>query len=210
MNAVRHRRVDAGRRHVVAGVLACVAFVQPVRADEVALPALRAELLTRAEVDQALRLDLDPMSSKIDETKWRRIRIVDAANTRRMHEVIDRSGWPTRAQVGNDGSKAAWLLVQHASADPAFQRRCLGLMQALGRDEVPGESIALLTDRVRLAAHEKQLYGSQVQGDCTTGYKPFPIEDEAHLDERRARLDLPPMADYLQFMSSAFCSTKSP
>ena len=204
------RRSAAGPRFGVVAALLAIAVLQPVRADGVALPALRAELLTRAAVDQALRLDLNPSTSKIDETKWRRIRIVDAANTRRLHEVIDRHGWPTRAQVGSDGSRAAWLLVQHAFADPAFQRRCLGLMEALGPGEVPGESIALLTDRVRLAAHEPQWYGSQVQGECTTGYAPYPIDDEAHVDARRARLDLPPMADYLQFMSSAFCATKSP
>ena len=76
--------------------------------------------------------------------------------------------------------------------------------------KVPGESIALLTDRVRLAEHRKQLYGSQLEGDCSVGYKLRPVEDEANLDARRARLDLPPMADYLQFMSTAFCATKSP
>lgn len=195
-------------RALLMGVL-CLASAFAA-AEEVSLPALRAELVTRAKVDQALRMDLNHSSSQIDETKWRRIRIVDAGNTKWMHEMVDRHGWPTRSKVGDDGSQAAWLLVQHADADHPFQHRCLDLMEAAGRDEVSGESIALLTDRVRLAEHRKQLYGSQVQGDCTTGYQPFPVEDEADLDARRARLDLPPMAVYLQFMSTNFCSTKSP
>ena len=203
------RRVVRASVRLGAGgiVLACGLSAVAV---EVTAPELRAELLIRASVDQSLRRDLDASSSKIDEIKWRRIRIVDAANTKRMNEVVERYGWPTRAQVGPDGSKAAWLLVQHASRDPAFQHRCLDLMEALGRDEVPGESIALLTDRVRLAEHREQWYGSQLEGDCRVGYRLRPVEDEANLDARRARLDLPPMADYLQFMSTAFCSTQSP
>lgn len=200
--------VTLSTRLIPASVLA-VAVALPAIADE-ALPALRAELLTRAAVDQSLRMALNHASSKVDEAEWGRIRIVDVANTKRMHEVVERSGWPTRSKVGDDGSQAAWLLVQHADADHAFQHRCLDLMQAADRGEVSGESIALLTDRVRLAEGKKQLYGTQVRGDCTTGYALLPTEDEGRLDERRAQVGLPAFGEYLQIMSRNFCSTKSP
>jgi len=42
-----------------------------------------------------------------------------------------------------------------------------------------------------------QLYGSQCHYNATTGQPElFPIADEAHVDERRTRMGLVPLADY--------------
>jgi hypothetical protein len=40
------------------------------------------------------------------------------------------TGWPGSTLVGTDGAHAAWLIVQHADADPALQEKCLKLMTA--------------------------------------------------------------------------------
>jgi hypothetical protein len=76
---------------------------------------------------------------------------VDQDNTRWLKGVVAWYGWPTRSMVGDDGAAAAWLLVQHADHDRAFQRRCLVLMQALPADQTSPEHIAYLADRVRSA-----------------------------------------------------------
>ena len=47
---------------------------------------------------------------------------VDAVHTARLKAIVAAHGWPTVAQVGQDGADAAWLLAQHADKDPAFQR----------------------------------------------------------------------------------------
>ena len=45
-----------------------------------------------------------------------------------------------------------WLLAQHADADPAFQRHCLGLLAAaVEAGEATLTDQAFLTDRVLLA-----------------------------------------------------------
>jgi hypothetical protein len=45
---------------------------------------------------------------------------------------------------------------------------------------------------------EKQLYGSQLKSDPATGkLELWPVEDEAHVDQRRAAVGLPPLAQYL-------------
>jgi len=70
---------------------------------------LRAELLRRAERDQAARND-DDMDA---------MEAVDAENLAWLKDLIARAGWPGRSAVGDDGAGAAWLLVQHAGRDPS-------------------------------------------------------------------------------------------
>jgi hypothetical protein len=140
----------------------------------------------RTRQDQSLQTGVDMMR-------------VDAKHTARMKEVIDKYGWPGKRMVGEDGAFAAWLLVQHADADPAFQKRCLELMQAAPEGEVTKSNVAYLVDRVRVNSGEKQLYGTQfwtVDGEL----KPRPIEDEANLDKRRAEAGLGTMAEYTKQM----------
>jgi hypothetical protein len=94
--------------------------------------------------------------------------------------------------------------VQHADWDTAFQNRCLTLVQqAFAEGDASGQSLALLTDRVRVHQGRPQLYGSQTRFvDHTVLVDP--IEDEVHVDERRARLGLPPMAEYLKLLKEMY------
>ncbi len=169
-------------------------------------PALRAALLTRMDVDQALRMDFIAAGlERPDRTRWHRIAVVNAGNTAWLHGVIARHGWPGRSLVGTDGASAAFVPVQHADADPAFQRRCLALIERMPAGEVDGEARALLTDRTLIAEGRKQRFGSQLDGTCAAGYAPKPVEDEARVDARRAALDLPPLAAYLDTANRLFC-----
>ena len=155
-------------------------------------PVLRNELLKRRKEDQRIRFEPNPNMSE-----WRKI---DADNTAFMKKVIDKHGWPGKSLVGADGAMAAFLLVQHASADTAFQERCLALIRkAVERGEARGADMALLTDRVLVHAGKPQRYGSQfhtVDGQSV----PFPIEDEANVDARRKEVGLGPLAEYAKLM----------
>jgi hypothetical protein len=62
-----------------------------------------------SEVDQKMR-----KSEQWDSS-------IDLANTQRMKEIVEQMGWPTRSKVGGHASEMAWLLVQHADHDRAFQ-----------------------------------------------------------------------------------------
>jgi len=120
---------------------------------------------------------------------------IDARNTIRLQEIVDETGWPTYSQVGIDAGDAAWLLVQHADANPEFQRSCLDLMTALPRDEMSQVNLAYLTDRVLLAEGKPQVYGSQfVVRDGK--WVPLRLGDEENVDARRAEVGMPPLAEY--------------
>ncbi|MCH8148566.1 MAG: hypothetical protein IH987_11315 [Planctomycetes bacterium] len=151
-------------------------------------PVLRDELLERMKEDQRIRFEPDPNMSE-----WRKI---DKDNTAYMKKVIDKHGWPGKSLVGADGAMAAFLLVQHASPDTAFQERCLPLLRkAVEQGEARAPDMALLTDRVLVHAGKSQRYGSQfhtVDGQLV----PFPIEDEANVDALRKEVGLRPLAEY--------------
>jgi hypothetical protein len=181
--------------------------------DTVKVPALRDEILTRFERDQDARkavinwsadhgdngvVDEDSLSDEekdIYTALGDEVVRIDAENTKWLIEIVDEHGWPAYSDVGVDAGDAAWLLVQHADANPAFQRQCLDLMTALPKDEMSQSSLAYLTDRVLLAEGKNQLYGTQfVVRDGE--WVPLRLEDEENVDARRTRVGLPPMAEY--------------
>ena len=129
------------------------------------------------------------------------MRDVDSKHTARMKEIVAEYGWPTKSMVGEQGATAAWLLVQHADADPKFQRHCLALMKKAAPHEVSRKNLAYLTDRVLVNEGKNQLYGTQFfleDGKMV----PQPIDDEANLDERRKEAGLMPMSEYTKHMTN--------
>jgi hypothetical protein len=127
---------------------------------------------------------------------------VDATNTAWLKALIAKRGWPTISQAGQTAAANAWLLVQHADADPALQVKALRLMEPLlAKGEVDKSNYAYLYDRVTVNTVGTQRYGTQMT--CRAGeLVPRPIEDEAGLAKRRADMGLQPMADYLKLMAS--------
>src|SRR5207244_6160203 len=87
---------------------------------------------------------------------------IDADNTAWLKDVVRRHGWPGCSLVGAEAANAAWLLVQHADRDPAFQRECLSLMEAaVAAGDASPADLAYLTDRVLRAEGKPQRYGTQ-------------------------------------------------
>lgn len=190
-------------------VLGTVAFSQPSRDTskvKIGNPELRKELLAMEASDQEVRdklIDIfsaHPVDSLALVDVIKRTDSVDARHTKAMKEIISRDGWPGRSMVGSDGEEAAFILVQHADKDTAFQSNCLKLVEkAYKAGEASGQDLALLTDRVLVHLGKPQLYGSQVKfvnGRVVVDS----IEDERNIDKRRAELGLVPMAEYLKVL----------
>lgn len=124
---------------------------------------------------------------------------VDQINTAKLKKIIEAHGWPTIPMVGPEGALAAWLIVQHADLEPAFQRRCLEMLKQLPEGAVALSHIAYLTDRVAVNDGRPQVYGTQftlANGKMV----PQPIEDPEGLDARRAAMKLITMAEYTEHM----------
>jgi hypothetical protein len=96
-----------------------------------------------------------------------------------MKGIIAAKGWPGKKLVGGDGANAAWTLVQHADAHPAFQQECLALLEkAVAAGDADPADHAYLYDRVAVNQKRPQRYGTQLGDDG----EPQPIEDPANVD----------------------------
>lgn len=149
--------------------------------------AVATELTTMAVLDQEVTVAAMIANNRRNETVRR--------NTARLQELVRAYGWLSISLVGVEGSHSAWLLVQHADHDREFQNHCLTLMKELPDTEVMRPNIAYLEDRLLVAQGMPQLYGTQFRM-TDTGQKPYPISDEAQLDERRAAMGLGPFEEY--------------
>lgn len=169
---------------------------------------LRRELLRRVKEDQEARQQFIKTPAA-DSPAVRKLEEIDRKNTARMKEIVDKYGWPGKSRVGEDGAHAAWLLVQHADKDRAFQKRCLTLLErAVKAGEASGTDLAYLTDRVRVAESKKQVYGTQFR--LADGkLEPFPIEDEANVDRRRKEVGLSSLAEYRKTLEEVYKTKKS-
>lgn len=76
-------------------------------------PALAKEILAMEKNDQAIRekWKLNREDSMLDAEMEQ----LDKKNELRLHEIIQKYGWPTASVVGWQASQAVWLLVQHGS-----------------------------------------------------------------------------------------------
>jgi hypothetical protein len=128
---------------------------------------------------------------------------LDRQNTADLKSLLKTHSWFTISKFGKKCDNNAWLLVQHADHDPDFQKEILTKLEKLYlTGETRPQNYAYLFDRVALSSsdpskRQPQRYGTQ--GHCVAPgkWEPFPIEDEANVDTRRAEVGLPPLAAYI-------------
>jgi hypothetical protein len=195
-------------RTVLCALLVTCTTPEPAQqAATVVDSTLQAALRERLAADQAVR---DQLTTRLQQGLAPDAKVVadmlavDTANTRWLRTIVARDGWPTRARVGVDGLNAAFLLVQHADHDTAFQAWVLPhLVRAFHAGELPGQEVALLTDRLASARGVPQEYGTQTDlRDRRIVVKA--IRDSAQVDARRATMGLPPMDEYLRVLDSVY------
>lgn len=175
-----------------------------------------AELFRRVADDQLYRSALSAeggqqafapgltavQQTALDQLVIRAAVMQDRSDTAWMKAQLRRVGWFTIGRFGTAADKEAWLLVQHADLDPAFQERVLRRLRALlASNETRPSNYAYLLDRVALARHRPQRYGTQLT--CTGAGLAAPEDVEAPdgLDIRRAAVGLGPVAEYEKMIS---------
>jgi len=147
-------------------------------------------------------------SMMFDEEGTKAMQAMNAIDTESrtfIKRMIIEHGWPSYDMVGEDGANAAWLLAQHADAEPEVQEQVLGLMEPLvDQGQASGARFAMLTDRVLSGRREPQVYGTQFGDDIDGVMRPLPTVDWENVDARRARVGLPPIAEYAASMSETY------
>ncbi len=130
---------------------------------------------------------------------------VDAANSEFLTSLIAAHGWPKISVAGEEATHDAWLLVQHADADPALQLVALRHMESLLDDlDVSARDYAYLYDRVMLKIAGKQRYATQFE--CQDGIRgPQPLEsDIASADRYRSAAGMETFSQNLSRMNETY------
>ncbi len=123
---------------------------------------------------------------------------VHTDNAKRLNAIVSAYGWPGIALAGLEGSRAAWLVAQHAISAPDLQRRFLALLkEAADRGDAPLEQLAFLTDRIRFNEERPQVYGTVLDWNAN-GELSCDVEDPDALDARRKAIGLAPFAEDLE------------
>jgi hypothetical protein len=165
-------------------------------------PALAAQLMQRLERDQRARVEW--IQTHGNRYAGRAVASVDADNLNWLRDLIRKQGFPTAQQVGLAGVHHAWLLLQHADDDPTLQAAMVATLEQRYRDgELPANDLARLTDRVLLAQHQAQRYGTQFPRSAwmTNRFELPAGTSVSEIDANRAKLGLMPLADYACMMS---------
>lgn len=157
--------------------------------------ALRAELLSRekADLDVRARLLAEGVLSDGYHPDMEAVHLANAARLDELIRTVRR--FPGKADAGEDGAQAAWRILVHAISSPDFMRAAITLFeQAVVDGQQPAARLAALIDRVRYNEGKPQLYGTIFDWDDSGQLGVGPIEDQARVDERRAKAGLPPLA----------------
>jgi len=136
--------------------------------------------------------------SKEAEAKWKEIKPIDSLNLLMVTQLIDTKGWLGAEIIGGKGNHTLFLVIQHA--DLQTQEKYLPIMkEAVYNGNASAKSMALLEDRVALGQGRKQIYGTQIGTDAETGENYIlPLEDPLNVDERRIKVGLTPMIEYVK------------
>jgi len=157
---------------------------------------LRNELLSMQDEDQQVLQELIN-SGELGETKYHpKMKAIHEKNNTRIYEIIAEHGWPGKSLVGKEGSKAAWLIVQHAVLDSKFMDNCLSLLkEAVTKGEAEGWCLAYLQDRVLTMSGKPQIYGTQHDIDENEMAYPLPIENPENVDLLRMEVGLESLSE---------------
>jgi hypothetical protein len=157
-------------------------------------PEIRRELQDRFEADQRARRAY--IKSPHDSNLNLAVERLDADNQTWLKELVRDKGVPTAAQVGENGVKWAWVIVQHANAQPEWQASLQPEFEKRYQaGELSADLLAKMTDRVLLAQGKPQRFGTQF--DWLSGhFNPRGAIDIAQIDAHRSAIGLMPLADY--------------
>jgi hypothetical protein len=136
--------------------------------------------------------------SKDQEPLLKQMKYNDSINLAVVTSIINRRGWLGKDKIGLEGNNTLFLVIQHSNL-PTMLKYLPVMRDAVKKGNADASSLAMLEDRVNMLQNKKQIYGSQITTDRKTGkYILWALEDPDHVDERRARIGLGSIADYVK------------
>jgi hypothetical protein len=145
-------------------------------------PDLRDQLQRMLARDQEFRQPQHVDAAKMQE--------IDREHAAALEAIVDRYGIPTYVMVGPEAVTAFVTMVQHQP--PAIRRKVLPMLKAaVDAGQADPSDYTKVFDRTARDDGRAQQYGENLEcGPGETALHRAPIDDEAHVDARRAAMGL--------------------
>ncbi|MFT6989510.1 MAG: antitoxin component of RelBE/YafQ-DinJ toxin-antitoxin module [Paraglaciecola sp.] len=160
-------------------------------------PELQKQLLNMAQQSEQIQV-----AQKNDATEALKSMATDISqlHTQTLNQIVQLQGWPTKAQVTEEGVRAAFSLASHSN-NLSFQQNMLPfiIQSYMDKQGMSGEAVAIFTDKVSIAQGKNQVFGTQA--DLIDGKLVFfKIENEDSVDQLRAQMGMTNLAEYKKIL----------
>jgi len=163
-------------------------------------PGIAQSIIDLKKADLELR-DRLIREGRLDQGYDKEMEEMHRRNAHMLEGIIDDIGYPTVDKVGQEGSDAAWIIIQHAIALPTFMRKCSTLLEkAVSENQASPLHLAYLQDRIAVFEGKAQPYGTQFDWDENGQLSPSLTEDPYMVDQRRASLGIKSLEEQTQLM----------
>lgn len=160
------------------------------------------QIFAQTTIDTAsIKTELEAIRNRDQKTRtagdsMQFVNYIDSCNLVQIERLVLKYGWPGKSFVGARGNNTVFLVIQHAEL-PIQEKYLPMLQKSVDIGESRPSDLALLQDRILMRQEKKQIYGSQVIINQTTGAPEFhPIEDEKNVNSRRKKVGLEPIEEY--------------
>jgi len=119
-------------------------------------------------------------------------------NYKKMQQLIEEYGWPKYSTVGKLAADAPLLIINHHEDDKIREKYLSQIKQSCLDEEGSCMEFAKIQDRILVNDNKLQIYGMQFRYNMDRALEPFPIKDPEYVDERRAKIGLEPLKQYLK------------
>lgn len=119
-------------------------------------------------------------------------------NEKRIREILDQFGWPTKEMAGEQGNWTICNVIQHA--DNAVRLEYLPLMrQAVKDKKLEPRFLVRAEDRIATERGDLQIYGGQMKYyPETKSFNLWPVFEPENIDKRRTAIGLDSIAVFLK------------
>ena len=119
-------------------------------------------------------------------------------NERKIREILDSQGWPSRDIIGEEGNLTICNVLQHSEVE--IRKKYLPIMRkAVKEKELAPRLLARAEDRLATDRGDLQIYGGQMKYyPETKNFNVWPVYDPVNIDKRRAKIGLGPIAEFLK------------
>ncbi len=119
-------------------------------------------------------------------------------NFKKMDSLIGQYGWPTYSMVGKLSADAPLLIINHHESDEVRKKYLNKIKNACMTKEGSCIEYAKIQDRILVNSNQLQIYGMQFRYNDKRVLEPFPTENPEFVDQRRLKIGLEPLKDYLK------------